>query len=95
MVNNTWMPNFDQLEIRDPLKSSVFLCFQEHKIEKLTRDGLTLNGISDAGSNSGFLVFPVGIKWENWPEMSSSKNLKELNKILWSSIKFQIKVIRS
>ena len=27
-------------------------------MEKLTRDGLTLNGISDTGSNSGFLVFP-------------------------------------
>ena len=40
--------------------------FSGHKIEKFTRDGLTLNGISDAGSNSGFLVFPVGIKWEHW-----------------------------
>ena len=53
-----------------------------HKNEKLTRDGLTLNETWDTGSNSGFLVFPVDIKREHWPEMSSSKNLKELNKIL-------------
>ena len=44
--------------------------FRGHKIEKMTRDGLTLNGISDTGSNSGFLVSPVGIKWKYWPEMS-------------------------
>ena len=48
----------------------------------MTRDGLTLNRISNTGSNSSFLMFSVGMKREHLPESSKSKNLKELNKIL-------------
>ena len=51
-------------------KKYFVLEFKMEFINYTNWDGLTLNGISDTGSNSGFLKF------------TESKNLKELNKIL-------------
>ena len=53
-----------------PLKLLVLFFFKGYKIKKVARNGLTLNGILDTGSNSCFLEFSEGNKEKNWPKIS-------------------------